>query len=239
MTASNLLRIAGQNHTQRRFQVALWRDEPEHTSAVTLWLALSMVSGLLLIGCANLASILLARAISRTREYAIRLATGASRFQLIRQSLIEVGLLALVALFIAWVGSAAALSFMREHLANLPVAIPNLARVPTNGRVFLFSFAISLFAALLAGLLPALSATSIDLFTSLREAGTQLASGSRMRRLMYLLVGVEAGLSVMLLLTSGLLLRSLVRLGWRRSWPTSRTCTYGASSIRFLATASR
>jgi putative ABC transport system permease protein len=200
------------NHQPRRLRITAWHDEPDQTYKVTLWLALAMVSGLLIIACANLSSILLARAISRRRDSAIRLATGASRLQLTRQSLIEICLLALLALAKGSTASAISLNYIRDHLSALSTGIPNLARIEMNGRVLLFSFGVSLLAALISGLLPAISATSIDLSTGLRESGTHAGTGHRVRRLMHLLVSVETGISMMLLLTSGLLVRSLVHL---------------------------
>ena len=210
--SSTLERNSDQSARPERLRVTSWHDEPEHELKVTLWLALGMVSALLLIGCANLSSILLARGIGRRRDFAIRLAIGASRFQLIRQQMIEICLLAVMAFTVALPASAGTLNVIRNYLLNLHLGLPNLALVHLNGLVFLFSFGVALSAGLLAGLLPAFSATSIDLSTGLREAGTHLATGNRVKRLMYLLVSIETGVAMMLLLTSGLLVRSLVRL---------------------------
>lgn len=199
-------------HGPLRFRVSPWLPETNANHRLILWLAMGMVSGLLLIGCANLASILLARAIGRRRDYAIRLATGASRMQVIRQSLFEVCLLAFAALLIATVGSSAALHLIREHTLMTTAGIPNLARIQLNTETLLFSFGVACFAALMCSLFPAVSATSIDLSTALRETGTQVTGGRSARRFLHSVLAVEAGISMILLLTSGLLIRSLVRL---------------------------
>lgn len=195
-----------------RLRASLWRPDAEKEHRLILWLAMGMVSGLLLIACANLASLLLARAIARRRDYAIRLATGASRMQVMRQSLMEVGVLALGGLLIAGLASSIALQFVRNHLGSVQMNVPNLARIQLNGYTLLFSFAVTCLAALACGLFPALSATSIDLATGLREMGAQIASGKSARRFLRSILVIEAAVSMILLLTSGLLIRSLIRL---------------------------
>jgi predicted permease len=195
-----------------RVHLAQWRDETDPDRRLTIWLAMGMVSGLLIISCANLASILLARAISRRRDYAIRLATGASRLRLIRQSLLEICTLALVSLILASAGASVALSFIRNGLADRQPGIPDLARIHLSGTVLLFSFAISLAAALICGLYPAFASTSIDLSTGLRDFGAHAGSGRSSRRFLHALLAVEAAISMLLLMTSGVLVRSLARL---------------------------
>jgi predicted permease len=196
----------------QRLQVSPWQGKTDEKHRLTLWLAMGMVSGLLVIACANLSSVLLARAIGRQRDYAIRLATGAGRARLIRQSLMEIGLIALAALPIACAGTSVVLQAIRDYLASVQTGIPNLARIELNGHSLWFSFAVALMSALICGFLPALSATSVDLSTGLRESGTEVAGTRRVRRLLHSLIAVEAGVSMLLLLTSGLLVRSLVRL---------------------------
>ena len=210
--ARTLPSTAGHDNASLRFRVSQWRDETDSNHELTLWLAMAMVSGLLIIGCANLSSILLARGISRRRDYAIRFATGASRMQLIRQSLIEVLLLAFAALGIAWPATFTALRLIRDHLAALQVSMPNLARIQVNSHGLLFSFAIALLSSILCGFFPALSATSISVAAGLRETGTNLTGGRSAHRFLRSLLAMEAGISMLLLLTSGLLVRSLVRL---------------------------
>ncbi len=178
----------------------------------TLWMAMGMVCGLLLIGCSNLSSVLLARSISRRRDYAIRLATGATRMQLIRQSLIEVFLLAFASLAIACAGTYGALSLIRDHLTTIGAGIPYLSHVQLNMRSLFFSFAIALLSALLCGTFPAVASTSIDLASGLRETGTLIDSRKNAHRFLRSLLAIEAGISLLLLLDSGLLVRSLTRM---------------------------
>ena len=126
--------------------------------------------------------------------------------------MLEVCLLALAGVVSACVGTSGALSLIRNYLATIQTSIPNLARIRLNSVSLLFSFGVALPAALICGLLPAFSATSIDLSTGLRERGTQLSGSRRVRRLLNSLISIEAGVCMLLLLTSGLLVRSLVRL---------------------------
>jgi predicted permease len=195
-----------------RFRVSNWQAETDSTYRLILFLAMAMVCGLLIIACANLASILMARAVSRRRDYAIRLATGASRSQLISQALLEVCLLAFAALLISCPGTAAALHLIRDYLSSAGSGIPNIARIQLNAYSLLFSFSTAFLAALVCGVVPAFSATSIDLASGLRDTATQTTGARPVRRFLYSLVAVEAGVSMVLLLTSGLLVRSLVRL---------------------------
>ena len=195
-----------------RLRVAEWHEETDRTYKLILWLAMGMVGGLLVIACANLASLLMARAVARRRDYAIRLATGASRSQLINQVLLEVCILAFASLLIACPATSLALHLIRDYLASTRAGIPSIARVQLNGYSLLFSFGVAFVAALVCGLIPAFSATSIDLATALRDTATQTTGGRPVRRFLYSLIAVEAGLSMLLLLTSGLLVRSLVRL---------------------------
>ena len=120
---------------------------------------MGMVGGLLVIACANLASLLMARAVARRRDYAIRLATGASRSQLINQVLLEVCILAFASLLIACPATSLALHLIRDYLASTRAGIPSIARVQLNGYSLLFSFGVAFVAALVCGLIPAFSAT--------------------------------------------------------------------------------
>lgn len=210
--ASTLHASDDDRHDGLRLRASQLRYETDANQKLTLWLAMGMVSGLLLIGCGNLSSILLARAIGRRRDYAIRLATGASRLQLIRQALLEVFLLAFAALPVACVAAYSALDLIRNHLTAVGSGIPNLVRIQLNSHSLLFSFAITLLCALICGLFPAISTTSVDVGAALRETGTLLDGRRSTRRFLHFLLGSEACISLLLLLTSGLLVRSLTRI---------------------------
>jgi predicted permease len=209
----NLDRIAaasGQKNLRLRASAISYDADP--TQKRTLWLAMGMVSGLLLIGCANISSLLLARAIGRRRDFAIRLATGATRIQLIRQSLSEVFVLAFAAFALASAATVAALSLIRNDLTAVTTRIPNLVHVQLDRRSLLFSFAVTLLCALVCGVFPALSSTSINLASGLRETGNGADGRKSARRFLHGLLAVEACISLLLLLTSGLLVRSLSRM---------------------------
>jgi len=201
---------AGQKNLRLRASSISYDADP--SQKLTLWLAMGMVSGLLLIGCANISSLLLARAIGRRRDFAIRVATGATRMQLIRQSLLEVFVLAFAAFALASAGTVATLSLIRNYLTAVTTRIPNLVHVQRDRRSLLFSFAVTLLCALVCGVFPALSATSIDLASGLRETGTRADGRKSARRFLHGLLAVEACISLVLLLTSGLLVRSLSRV---------------------------
>jgi putative ABC transport system permease protein len=177
--------------------------EPE--SALTFFLG--AVSFVLLIGCANVANLLLAAGAARQRELALRAATGAGRFRLLRQLLTENLLLSLV-------GGAAGLALafwgIRLLIFILPEEFPNLLRhIPVDGRVLVFALGASILSCLLFGLLPALRTSRLDLNEILKE-GAQGAGGGRRRGRSVLLV-IEVSLSMVLLVGAGLMLRGFLR----------------------------
>jgi putative ABC transport system permease protein len=167
------------------------------------------VAVLLLIGCANVASLLLSRALARRRELAVRAALGASRAAVIRQLLTESMLLAFAAgiLGIA-LGFAADRALTAWGSTQLPEGIP----VSMDARVRLFAVVISVATGILTGLFPALQLAHTDLNSTLRDEGRGIA-GSRSRgRLRSLLVVGQVALSLLLLICAGLLVRSFDRL---------------------------
>jgi putative ABC transport system permease protein len=167
------------------------------------------VAVLLLIGCANVASLLLSRALARRRELAVRAALGASRAAVIRQLLTESMLLAFAAgiLGIA-LGFAADRALTAWGSTQLPEGIP----VAMDARVLLFAVVISVATGILTGLFPALQLARTDLNATLRDEGRGIA-GSRSRgRLRSLLVVGQVALSLLLLICAGLLVRSFDRL---------------------------
>jgi predicted permease len=174
-----------------------------------LLVLLAAVGFLLLIACANVANLLLARSMGRSREFAVRAALGAGNMRIVRQLLTESGLLAGLG---GTLGLLLALGATKAVLNTLPGTLPRSEEISLDGRVLLFSLAISLFAAIIFGLAPALRSSKVDLQEVLREGGRGL-SGAR-HRLQRVFVSVEVALALVLLIGAGLMLRSLSAL-WR------------------------
>jgi predicted permease len=172
-----------------------------------LWILLGAVGFVLLIACVNVSNLLLARATGRTREFAIRAALGAGQWRLLRQSLTESTLLALagggLGLLLAALGTRAALNV-------LPTGLPRADEVGLDGRVLLFTAAISLLTGVLAGLAPALKTSQWRLAETLKEAGR--GAGGGRHRAQGLLVTVEVALALVLLIGAGLMIRTLSAL---------------------------
>ena len=170
-----------------------------------LWGAISLV---LLIACANVANLLLARGAARQRDAALRQALGAGRARLMRQLLTESVMLALF-------GGAAGLSLAYlglELFIRLAPDIPRLNETTMDAHVFIFSAALTLGTGLLFGIMPALYSSKVDLQDALKESGSRLTASSGRARLRSVLVMAEMALAVMLLTGACLLLRSFVHV---------------------------
>jgi predicted permease len=181
-----------------------------HREARTPLILLFSVTGLvLLIACANIANLLLARAAGRSSEMAIRLAIGASRWQVVRQLLTEAGLLAVA-------GGALGLLVARWTLDLIVGTLTSrLAQTMTfaiDGRVMLFAAAIAVGTGLLFGLFPALHATRPDLVTALKGQSGQPGGSRAAARFRTTLVTSQVGLSMLLLVGAGLFIKSLVNV---------------------------
>ncbi len=184
-------------------ETAVWDVRPK------LMLLFAAVGVILLIGCANVAGLLLARANGRRPELALRTALGATRFRLLRQLLLE-------ALLFALAGGATGilLSYvvLRAGIRVFPTQLPRLYDVTIDNRVLVFAILLSAATALIFGLLPAWRMSHMDPAHSLREAGAHMTSGRRRNRLHHALVVAETALTFALLIGSGLLIRSVVNL---------------------------
>ncbi|MBD0372274.1 MAG: ABC transporter permease [Pyrinomonadaceae bacterium] len=194
----------GWNTRLQSLQDALTEDV-----SAALFILLGAVGFVLLIACANVANLQLARAAARQREVAIRLAVGASRRRLIRQFLIESIVLALTGgvfgLLIAFWG----IDALR---ATLPEDVPRMEQIGIDTAVLLFTLSVSLGTGILLGLVPALQATKPDLVDALKE-GAQSVAGSRHRnRVRSMLVVVEVALALVLLIGAGLMMKSFWHL---------------------------
>ena len=174
-----------------------------------LFVLLAAVGFLLLIACANVANLLLARSVARSREFAIRSALGASQARMIRQLLTESILLAgvggVLGLLLAYWGT-------RALLKGLPAALPRADEVSLDAKVLLFTLALSTFTGIVFGLAPAVKATRTSLQDVMKQSGRG-SSGFR-HRLQGTFVAVEIALALVLLVGAGLMLRTLAAL-WR------------------------
>jgi predicted permease len=175
---------------------------PLRTQSFILFGAVGFV---LLIACVNIANLFLARSSGRRREFAIRLAMGASRARLARQLLTETTFLSLISGVIAMV---TVIVFKNVIVSLAPPDIPRLNEVSVSASVLFFAFAISIFTGVLFGLVPALQAANPNQIENLTEGGRGQGIGRRHTRLLRVLVVSEVALSIVLLTGTGLLLRS-------------------------------
>jgi predicted permease len=185
-----------------------FRQTLEGSARPLMSLLLGAVSFVLLIACGNAANLLLARSASRTHELGVRTALGAGRSRLIHQMLTESLLLGigggLAGIGLAWL-------FLRLLLRLDPGDIPRLNEASLNSRVLVFTILITLLASIMAGILPALWSSRINLVEFLKSGGNRGAIGGRNRLRSSLIVG-EVATVVVLLAGAGLLLRSYIKL---------------------------
>jgi putative ABC transport system permease protein len=197
--------------TNKYFGVHVVSEQEELTQSIrpALFVMMVAVGLVLLIACVNVANLLLARATSRTREIAIRLALGAGRQRVVRQLLTESFLLALMAgalgLLLALWGSAALVRFS-------PANLPRIAEIQMDGWVLAFTMGLSLATGMLFGLAPALQVSHANIVDALKEGALSSTAGRGRHALRSSLVIVQMAMALVLLVASGLLIRSLVHL---------------------------
>jgi predicted permease len=187
----------------------LFRGELLGNTREAMLVLLGAVGFLLLMACANVANLLLARGASRQREIAIRAALGAARGQLVAQFLAESVTLALA-------GGALGLLLARGSALLIsrlgPASIPRLTEARVDGRLFLFAFAVSVVTGIVFGIAPALQGSRANVSAALMEGGRSGTSGRSARLLRGALVVIEIALALVVLIGAGLLMRGFTRL---------------------------
>jgi predicted permease len=192
----------------RVFLVPLYREMVGRTQRMLLVL-LGAVGLLLLIACVNAANLLLARSSARQREIAVRAALGAARGRIIRQLLTESLVIALAG---SALGTAIAVGGVHALVSLLPPGFPRASSIGLDPMVFGFTLLIALITGFLFGMVPALTASRMDLQQSLSEGGRSGTGGRHQLRLRNFLVVGETGLACVLLIAAGLMLHSFVNL---------------------------
>jgi putative ABC transport system permease protein len=213
----DLRRIAAQLEAQYPNSNTGWgadvqslRDREVGNLRPAMLLMMASVTFVLLIACANVANLLLARAAARSREMAVRVALGANRWRVVRQLLTESVLLALIG---ATLGVAFAWASLQWVKTSIPGGMPFWLRFTIDGPVLLFTIAVAVGTALLFGLAPALQSARPNLNETLRDAGIRGASAGRSRqRVRSVLIVGEIALSLVLLTGAALLIRSFIGL---------------------------
>jgi putative ABC transport system permease protein len=204
--AANLEKQYPESNTATRVRIRPFLEIFVSDVRGTLWVLFGAVGFVLLIACANIANLLLARASSRQKEMAIRSAMGAGRWRLLRQLLTESLLLSLVG---AVVGLGIAQLGIKLILYVSPNAIPRSREITLDWAVLAFTFGVAFVTGILFGLVPALNASQVDVQETLKETGR---GTSRRQWLRSSLVVVEVATTMVLLIGAGLMIRSFYRL---------------------------
>ncbi|MEO8126797.1 MAG: ABC transporter permease, partial [Bryobacteraceae bacterium] len=209
MQAGIASQLKGEDKAELRAVVTPLEQQITGQSRAGLLVLLAAVGAILLIVCVNLANLMLARALAHQRDAAIRLALGASRGALFREILTGSFLLSAIGgalgMAVAWWG-------VRVLIAAAPGSIPRLEEVALDGRVLVFSLAVTVVAGLLFGILPALRLARSEPADALRSGGRGSTENTRGVQMRSVLVSAEVALSTVLLIAAGLLLHSFVRL---------------------------
>lgn len=210
VTAGNIARQYPDSN--KWYTSALVEPELEHMTGnnrSALRVLFGAVALLLLIACANVAGLLLARGSQRSAEFALRSAVGAGRAEIVRQLLTESVLLSVCG---GIAGIVLAGGMLKATLLLLPMELPRIGQVSVNGTVLAFAVIVSVLTGILFGLLPALRMARVEPLAALREGSRQASSGRARHRLQSCLVIAQTAISLVLLIGSGLLIRSFIHV---------------------------
>lgn len=200
-----------------------------HDIRTSLLVLFGAVVCVLIIACVNVANLLLAQALGRQREVAIRVAVGASRGKIVGQLLTESVMLSVLGGVIGLLVASFSTGYLAAKAPNAPY-LPQVDRIGVDYRVFLFTFGIALLTGIAAGLFPALQASRSDLAGYLKDSGRASTPGRSHARFRDILVATEVALSLIVLVAAGLLLRSFERLhNVHTGVRTDHTLTVGLS----------
>src|SRR5262245_47688768 len=203
-------------------------------ASLSIWVLQAAVGLVLLIACANLANLLLARNETRRNEFAVRRALGASRGRLLRQFMTEGAVLSIAG---GIVGIGLASAAVQSLLTEYPTSLPRASEVSINAPVLLWTFVISIATGMLFGVAPLMQTGAHRLLTALKEGGAKGAAGGARQTIRRCLVVAEVALAVMLVIGAGLLLRTVLNLTKvDAGFAPSRLVTF---SMRFSSTAYR
>ena len=207
---SKYLRIEFLKRTVKLQPAATGYSDIREQASNALIVLMCMVALVLLIACFNVANLLIARAVTRQKEIAVRLAIGSSRGQLIRQLLVESLMLSIAG---AVVGIVFSIWTIRGLLSFLPASdMPFTLRAEPDGRILVFNLALALLTGVLFGLAPALQSTRLDIWNTLKDVVGAITGGSSSVRLRKVLVTAQVALSFLLLAGAGLFVTSLANL---------------------------
>lgn len=198
--------------TNKWYTSALVETELNHMTGDTspaLRVLFGAVALVLLIACANVAGLLLARGSQRSAEFALRMAIGASRGEIMGQVVAESVILSLCG---GVAGVAIAGGLLKAAVSLLPVAIPRIGEVSVNGAVLAFAMAVSVFTGIVFGLLPAWRMSQVEPTSALREGSRHVSGGRSRHGLQKSLVIGQTALGLVLLVASGLLIRSFIHV---------------------------
>lgn len=209
MLAAQLEKEYPESNTGNRANITLLHTQVVRDMRPALLILMGTVGCILLIGCINVANLLLVRAISRQGEIAVRLAVGANRRQLIRQLITESLVLSFIGgglgLFLANYG-------LKAILAIIPENYSRMGEIKIDMWTLFFTFLVSLLAGIIFGIVPSFHAFKLDLNDILKESGRNLMGGVVLQRLRSFLVVMEIAIAFVLLVGSGLMIKSFLRV---------------------------